>query len=278
MWDEVAVIQSTLSCPYFRRALGWCVPIGSLGGLIDLGGGEFRLPALIHAIGFDARSAVPLNLMVSFLTLGFAFIARSGSVSLWALEPHAPEIVGLAVGGIASAFYSASLVEKLSSQSLVHLIALLLFGLGCLLLFEAVAPFPRIDLPHDASVHLLIGAGVGFGIGMVSSILGVAGGELLIPTLLFLFGADIKIAGSASILVSLTVVAVGVWRYWRIDAIPQGQGVQRIVGAMGAGSVIGAGLGGLAVAYAPVQALKLLLGVVLLTAAIKIVASHRNRP
>ena len=52
-----------VSCPYFRRALGWCVPIGGLGGLIGLGGGEFRLPVLMYGIGFNARAAVPLNLL-----------------------------------------------------------------------------------------------------------------------------------------------------------------------------------------------------------------------
>jgi hypothetical protein len=36
-----------VGCPYFRRAFGWCVPIGGLGGLIGLGGGEFRLPVLM---------------------------------------------------------------------------------------------------------------------------------------------------------------------------------------------------------------------------------------
>src|SRR6202030_173981 len=60
-----------IACPYFRRAFGWCVPIGGLGGLIGLGGGEFRLPVLMHGIGFDARSAVPLNLLTSLVTLTF---------------------------------------------------------------------------------------------------------------------------------------------------------------------------------------------------------------
>jgi uncharacterized protein len=60
---------SALGCPYFRRAFGWCVPIGGLGGLIGLGGGEFRLPVLRYAIGFDARSSVPLNLLTSLFTL-----------------------------------------------------------------------------------------------------------------------------------------------------------------------------------------------------------------
>jgi hypothetical protein len=44
-----------VGCPYFRRAFGWCVPIGGLGGLIGLGGGEFRLPVLMYGIGFNAR-------------------------------------------------------------------------------------------------------------------------------------------------------------------------------------------------------------------------------
>ena len=34
----------------------------------------------------------------------------------------------------------------------------------------------------------------GFIIGVVAALLGVAGGELLIPTLVLLFGADIKLA------------------------------------------------------------------------------------
>ncbi len=66
-----------VSCPYFRRALGWCVPIGGLGGLIGLGGGEFRLPVLMYGIGFDARSAVPLNLLTSLITL--ALLWRSAA-------------------------------------------------------------------------------------------------------------------------------------------------------------------------------------------------------
>src|ERR1700726_446686 len=99
-----------IACPDFRRAFGWCIPIGGLGGLIGLGGGEFRLPVLMYAIGFDAKSAVPLNLLVSLVTLAFAAITPSRAVSLGAVVPHLPEILGLAAGGIVSAFYGAHLV------------------------------------------------------------------------------------------------------------------------------------------------------------------------
>jgi len=43
-------------------------------------------------------------------------------------------------------------------------------------------------------------------IGLVSSVLGVAGGELIVPTLVFGFGADIKTAGTASLLISGTLL------------------------------------------------------------------------
>ena len=260
---------SAVTCPYFRRAFGWCVPIG---GLIGLGGGEFRLPVLMYGIGFDARSAVPLNFLTSLVTLTFALAIRSGAVSLAAVLPHLPEMLGLLAGGMVSAFYGAALVSRLRDSHLVRLIAALLGALGVLMMTEAFLPFESGDLlPAISSAHFAAGAGIGIGVGLVSSILGVAGGELLIPDLILIFGADIKTAGSASILISLGVVSIGLWRFWRADAIPMGRGAQRITTGMALGS---ATLGGLTVAYAPVTFLKVLLGCVLLAAAAKTALSR----
>jgi uncharacterized membrane protein YfcA len=261
-------LQQTVRCPFFQRAFGWCVPIGGLGGLIGLGGGEFRLPVLMYAIGFDAKSAVPLNLMVSFVTLAFSMAVRSHALSVAAILPYLPEVIGLAAGGIVSAFYGARLVQGLTNRRLVQTIAVLLGAIGALMLVEVARPFEYGHmLPASPEIHVAAGFAIGIGIGLVSSMLGVAGGELLIPTLMFVFGADIRTAGSASILISLGVVSTGVWRYWRLGTMPTGGGVRRITGAMAAGSIIGAAIGGLAVAYAPVPFIKALLGCVLIVAA-----------
>jgi uncharacterized membrane protein YfcA len=67
----------TISCRYFQRAFLFAVPIGGLAGLIGLGGGEFRLPVLIQVIGFPARTAVPLNLVRTPLTLSFALLSSA---------------------------------------------------------------------------------------------------------------------------------------------------------------------------------------------------------
>jgi uncharacterized protein len=147
--------------------------------------------------------------------------------------------------------------------------------IGGLLMLEAVSPLQHADfLPAKQAIHFGVGAAFGAGIGLVSSVLGVAGGELLIPTLLFIFGADIRTAGSASLLIAVGFVLTGLWHYWRMGAIPQGRGVQRITAAMSAGSILGAIIGGLAVAYAPVEGLKLLLGIVLIGAAAKTIAGQ----
>jgi uncharacterized membrane protein YfcA len=263
-------MQLAIRCPFFRKAFGYCVPIGALAGLVGLGGGEFRLPILMHVIGFGAKAAVPLNLIISFVTLTFALAVRGYALSFAAVAPHLPEMAGLMGGGVISAFYGTRLVRLLTDKLLVKLIAGLLAGLGLLILSEAAFSFQHVDLlPDGVIVHLAIGFVIGLGVGLVSSVLGVAGGELLIPALIFVFDTDIKAAGSASIMVSLVIVLVGLWRYWRMDAIPKGRGIQRLTLAMSSGSIIGALLGGLAAAFAPVSFLKLLLGGVLIAAAAK---------
>jgi hypothetical protein len=235
------------------------------------------LPVLMYGIGFDARSAVPLNLVTSLVTLAFSLAIRSHEVALAAVLPHLPEMMGLLAGGMASAFSGAQLVSRLNNVHLVRLIAALLGAIGLLMMAEAFLPFRSGDLlPGGTTLHIAAGAGIGIAVGLVSSILGVAGGELLIPTLVLIFGADIRTAGSASILISLGVVLTGVWRYWRAEAVPTWPGARSITTAMCAGSVVGATLGVLAVAYAPVAFLKVLLGWVLLAAAGK--DHHARRP
>jgi uncharacterized protein len=64
-------------------------------------------------------------------------------------------------------------------------------------------------LPASPLARLVAAVIFGLGIGLVSSLLGVAGGELIIPTLVFAFGVGIKTAGTASLLISLPTVAVG---------------------------------------------------------------------
>ena len=85
--------------------------------------------------------------------------------------------------------------------------------------------------------QIVAGVAAGFGIGVVASMMGVAGGELLIPTLILLFGADVKLAGSLSLAVSLPTMLMGFARYSRDQSFATLARNGRFVLVMAAGSI-----------------------------------------
>jgi len=263
-------MRHVFTCRYSHGAFAVAVPIGGLAGLIGLGGGEFRLPVLTQLIGFSAREAIPLNLLISLATLSFALVTRNYAVPVSGVVAHLPEVIGLTLGGVISAIFGVRIVLRISARRLTMSMAALLAALGALLVIEAFVPVGDAGFSaHSPDFRALAGVLLGLGVGVVSSMLGVAGGELLIPALVFIFGADIRIAGTASVLISLAIVATGLWRYQRAGALPMSGGAPRIAASMSAGSLVGAVLGGMAIVVAPVELLKVVLGTVLIFAAVK---------
>ncbi len=100
------------------------------------------------------------------------------------------------------------LATRLKSATLYRVNALLLVGITALLLFGH-EPHGGGQALASGNLQLVAGVAAGFVIGVVASLLGVAGGELLIPTLVLLFGVEIKLAGSLSLAVSLPTMIVG---------------------------------------------------------------------
>jgi uncharacterized protein len=125
-------------------------------------------------------------------------------------------------------------------------------------------------LTPEGEWRTLLGVGAGFGIGMVASLLGVAGGELLIPTLVLLFGLDIKLAGSVSLAISLPTMLVGVARYSRDQAFAVLRDNGSFVLAIAVGSTLGAVVGGRLVRIVPARVLLPLLAAILVASAIKV--------
>ncbi|WP_405435386.1 TSUP family transporter [Streptomyces avidinii] len=116
-----------------------------------------------------------------------------------------------------------------------------------------------------------IGVVAGFGIGVVAAITGVAGGELLIPTIVRLYGVDIKIAGSLSLLVSLPTMLVAFARYSRDGSFTVLRANLRFTLILVAGAV----LGGLLLGAIPDIVLIPGLALILLISAFK-TARHAN--
>lgn len=77
--------------------------VGLIGGLIGLGGAEFRLPLLIGIFGFAALEAVILNKATSLIVVATALPFRSVSVPLEEVFAEWPIIVNLLAGSLEGA-------------------------------------------------------------------------------------------------------------------------------------------------------------------------------
>ncbi len=254
-----------------RRILGAALAgaaVGVLGGLIGLGGAEFRLPILIGLFGFLALHAVILNKAMSLVVVTSALFFRMGTVPAQQLLDSWAIIANLLAGSLVGAWLGAGWATRLSNRRLYQVISLMLIAIAAVLVLAHEVH------GHEAALHgpaqVLAGVAAGFLIGVVAAVMGVAGGELLIPTLILLFGADIKLAGSLSVAISLPTMVVGFVRYSRDAAFEVLRRNARLVAAMAAGSILGAALGGRLLGIVPNSVLLPALAAILVISAVKV--------
>lgn len=242
--------------------------IGTLGGLIGLGGAEFRLPLLISLFRFKGLEAVILNKATSLVVVATALPFRANTVPFATVGLQWPVIANLLAGSLVGAWVGAEWATRLKSETLYRVIAVLLVLIAAVLLFAhgtTVSPPPFVGWTK-------IGAGIiaGFIIGVVASLLGVAGGEFLIPTLVLLFGVDIKLAGSLSLAISLPTMLVGFTRYSRDESFSVLRRHWIFLIAMAVGSIVGTFVGGALLGLVPNSVLLPLLAALLVISALKV--------
>lgn len=242
--------------------------VGTLGGLIGLGGAEFRLPLLIGFFRFAALEAVILNKAMSLVVVATALPFRASTVPFSEIALHWSTVVNLLAGSLIGAWVGASWATRLSSRTLYRTIAVLLVMMAAVLLWGHDLDGGQAWFTGVAQVA--IGVIAGFATGVVASLMGVAGGELLIPTLMLLFGVDIKLAGSLSLAVSLPTMLVGFARYSRDRSFSVIVSHWPFALIMAAGSIVGTFVGGRLLGVVPSAILMPVLAAILIASAIKV--------
>ena len=150
---------------------GGCI-VGLLGGLIGLGGAEFGLPLLIGMFGFGAFEAVIVNKAMSLVVVASSLVFRAGSVPFAAVAANWPIILNLLAGSLLGAWLGASWATRLRSEMLYRVIAVLLVAIAGVLILghgeggEAIL---------TGVAQIVAGIVAGLAIGVVTSLLGVAG-------------------------------------------------------------------------------------------------------
>jgi uncharacterized membrane protein YfcA len=272
--------QESRFYPVRRPVAAFCIggAIGILGGLIGLGGAEFRLPVLIAVFEMFPHRAIRTNLLISLATLAVSGVGRLGFAGLGSTADFQVEILAMLAGGVLAAWFGAKAIAAIPKARVRPLMAILLIALSALLVLEtAFAGITTLVLPHDQVLRAIVAFGAGLSVGAVSSILGVAGGELIIPILIFVFGADIKTAGTASVLISTPTVLTGIIRHFLTGHYRSRTLLAYLVLPMSLGSAAGAVLGSYLAALAPTYELKMLLAAILAISAYKLVWKQAER-
>ena len=203
-----------------------------------------------------------MNKAMSLIVVITALPARLFAIPFGDLSPYWFIVLNLLAGSLVGAWAGAHWATKLKSKTLYRVIAVLLLVYTH---FFAVDPLALPDVPRT-----IASVGAGVIIGVVAALMGVAGGELLIPTIVLLYGTDIKIAGSLSLAVSLPTMLVAFARFSRDKSFTVLAQYKPFLITMTLGSITGTILGGLLLGVVPSLVLIPLLVLLLLLSSIKV--------
>lgn len=239
--------------------------------MVGLGGAELRLPYLAGTLRLPLKTAIPVNMAVSLLTLLAALPTRLYALKTAILLPFLYETTALAIGAVLGAYAGVSWLKRLSPIALRRAVFALLLALGLVMIAEAfVSVAPLGILPASMIPRVISGLALGLVIGAISGLLGVAGGEVIIPTLILGFGAPIKSAGSLGQMVSIPTVLTAFVRQYRAGALDDRQIVTRLIVPMGIGAIAGGIAGGLVSSLVPSGLLKAMLGAIIIASSLKV--------
>lgn len=154
---------------------------GMLAGMLGVGGGQVIVPGLIYAFhrhGVAADVFMHVAIGTSLATIAFTSLSavwahhRRGAV-LW--DVFAKFAPGILIGALAGAWCA----DYLQSRALMFLFGIVLIALALQMLFE-FSPKPSRQLPRRGAM-----AASGAGIGWLSALVGIGGGSLVVPFLVW---------------------------------------------------------------------------------------------
>jgi uncharacterized membrane protein YfcA len=175
--------------------------IGLSLGLIGGGGSIITVPVLVYVIGINAHEAVAMSLAVVGITslVGATLHHRKGTVE-WK--------TGMLFGGsgIIGAYFGSRLTYLLSSGALLlSFAALMLVIAGLMLIKKGV----KEEKPEHRQLNTGKAMLAGLLVGGLTGFLGVGGGFLVVPALIFFGGLAMKEAVGTSLLVITINCAAG---------------------------------------------------------------------
>ncbi len=268
-----ALLAAYGGLPMFAAYGGLGLAVGFVAGLLGVGGGLIIVPVLIfilHAHGLGAGMEPQLALGTSLASILFTSLSsvrahhRHGAVEWGLLQRLAP---GIVIGTLAGALLAA----RMPALALkVFFVAFLCYA--SLQMWLDFKPAPQRGLPGRAGTALAGGV-----IGAVSSWVGIGGGTLSVPFMLW-HNVPLHRAIGTSSAVGFPIALAGAIGYvlggWGVDGRPAGSlGYVYLPALAGIvlGSVLTAPLGAFTAHRLPVRRLKRVFALLLAVLALRMI-------
>ena len=236
---------------------------GIFGGLVGLGGGVVMVPMLVGLARLRQQEAHGTSLVaVVFAGMaGAATYASRGAVDL-------SGAISLAATATLTARQGARHAHALPEWKLKRAFGAFLLAVSLLLLARPWLAGQAAPLEGwaKAAVLLPVGAVTGF----LSGMMGVGGGNMMVPAMVLLAGFAQVIAQGTSLLAMVPAGLVGSHTHWRLGNVRRG-----LLPGMAAGILLGAFLGGSVALRLPEMALRLAFAAVLIWTGLRYVRAPR---
>ncbi|MDT3315508.1 sulfite exporter TauE/SafE family protein [Microbacterium sp. KSW4-11] len=202
---------------YYLGALGIGLLAGLMSGMFGVGGGTVIVPLLLTLLVFDQKRAAGTSLaaIVPTAAVGVVSYAAVGAVA-WV-----PALI-LAGAAVVGAQIGTWLLARLPQNAIRW--GFIAFLVVVIVMLFIVVPSREAELP----LTWLTGTGLavlGVFTGVMAGLLGVGGGVIVVPALMFLFGTSDLVAKGTSLLMMIPTAisgTIGNLRRHNVDLVAAG--------------------------------------------------------
>ncbi|MEA1960793.1 MAG: sulfite exporter TauE/SafE family protein [Bacillota bacterium] len=218
------------------------VMAGMIGSVLGLGGAVIMLPAMQIFLGYDAVMAVGTTL------LAVVFTSLSGALGHFkAGNVQVRSGIWVGCGGLMGVLVGSYVFKKYlscSMEGLSYIMGVLFLGMAVKMGLEVYSDLKGHDqgqgnseetVSSEPVVGLLL---LGMVTGTLTGMLGIGGGFIMVPGMMWLFGASAHVAVGSTLLAMLPIATVGA-----IIKLSQGFVFPMAGLILGIGTAVGAQLG-----------------------------------